>query len=762
MNKFIFILTLIFCFSNSYSYSQNVLRGRIVDQDEIPIANAQITEGNFRNTTFSNFEGEFTLKFFSNDNLILYTAQGFDSLRMSIGETNDIVVFLNRNDSVNPYNLAGYAGFTDFLVKNPNKNLETMPYFLGESDINRQLQMLPGVEQGNEGYSNLFVRGGDVDQNLMLYNGTPIYNFNHLFGISSTFHNRSISNTKLYKGITNAKYGGRTSSVISLESAKNANFSKLEGELEISPLNAGLYIENIVKDKSYFTISARRSWVDLLFPTESRQNDFNFNFYDLQINLGKKLKKNDRIDISFLNTRDLYFFAFNDFDSINFQNTNYGLTQTWGNLVGSVKYSKQMQENLSYSNSLHYSGYRSKTSFSEQIITRSFITPNSEDVLDRGIRDIMAISDWNYIYNNQSKINFGVQAIARFFLTGRERFTATNYPGIDDINEVLGEKNYVPSYEVSIYGENHYQKTKNFSADFGLRTTVYSYKDFQTVVAEPRININFYMTKNDVVKFAYNRHNQFVNQLNLGTIGSPDNIWVPATALLAPQISNVLEGSYERGLGKDYSGTISVFFKDLANLSQVSNFDDVSNPENNWELFVFQGSGSVYGLELMLQKNTGVFSGWIGYTYGKSTRSFEALQDEPYLFSYDRTHMMKIYVNLTSTDEWNFGLNYVLGSGQLFSLPIGKFKDIDGNDQLQYNELNNYRSPAYQRLDLSLVRNKQVFGPEQQWKFYLYNVLGTRNPLNINPTFPDGGVTKLVVERSYLAFVPGIAYVVKF
>ncbi len=760
MRKHILILFVIVCFSSGYA--QNVLRGRIVDQNEIPIANAQVTEGNFKNTTFSDFEGKFVLSFYSNENTILYTADGCDSLRMSIGETNDIVVFLNRSEKVNPYNLAGYTGYTDFIVKNANKHLETMPYFLGESDINRQLQMLPGVEQGNEGYSNLFVRGGDVDQNLMLYNGTPIYNFNHLFGISSTFHNRSISNTKLYKGVTEAKYGGRTSSVISIESAKNANYSKFEGEFEISPLNAGIYIEKIVKDKSYFTISGRRSWIDLLFPTESRQNDFNFNFYDLQINMGKKLKNNDKIDISFLSTRDLYFFAFNNFDSVNLQNTNFGFTQTWANLVGSVKYTKLYSDKLVTSNSLHYSGYRSKTALSELVITRSFINPYSEDVLDRGVRDVMAISDWDYAYTNHSKINVGLQANARFFLTGRETYTATNYPGSADINETIGASNYEPSFEISLYGENHYKKAEDFSADFGIRTTLYSYNGYQKFVAEPRLNVAFYMGKNDVIKFAYNRHNQFVNQLNLGSMGSPNNIWVPATELLAPQSSNILEASYEKALGKEYSGVINVFYKDMSNLSQVSNFDDVSNPENNWESFVFQGNGSSYGAELMLQKNSGLFTGWIGYTYGQSTRSFEDLQDEPYLFSYDRTHMMKMYVNFTSTDEWNFGLNFLIGSGQLFSLPIGKFRDIDGNVQLQYNELNNYRSPAYQRLDLSLVRKKSTIGPEQQWKFYLYNALGTRNPININPTFPDGGVTQLVVERSYLAFVPGVAYIIKF
>jgi hypothetical protein len=754
---FLFVLVII-CFSNVYS--QNILRGVIVDQDEKPISNTKIAEGSGKNFTFSDFEGKFILHYFSDESTLTFSSLGCDSLKMAMPGTDNIVVFLTRQEGVNPYNLAGYTGYTDFLVKNANKHLETMPYLFGESDINRQLQMLPGVEQGNEGYSNLFVRGGEVDQNLMMYNGTPIYNFNHIFGLSSVFHNRSIDNTRLYKGISPAKFGGRASSYISLESAKNASFSKFEGELEISPLNAGIYIENINKDKNYFTVSARRSWIDLLFPTESRQNDFNFNFYDLQVNYGQKLDKNNRIDFSIMSTRDLYFLAFND--TSNNQYVNYGFTQQWGNLVSSVKYSHRYNDNFNASHSLHYSGYQSQIKLSEEVIDRSFVNPFSEDKLERGVRDVMAISDWDYLRSNTSAINFGLQANIRSFLTGKELFSATNYPGQEDIYSIVGSTNYEPSIELSAYAENHSRQSDDFGMDYGIRTTFYNYSGFSKFVLEPRFNISYNLKKNDVVKFAYNRHNQFLSQLNVGTIGSPNNIWVPATSQLAPQKLDIIEASYEKALGRDYSGTLNIFFKSLSNLSEVSNLDDAADPQNNWEQYIFEGDGSAYGAELMLQKNNGLFTGWISYTYGKSDRYFADLQDEPYLFSYDRTHMMKMYINFTSDDEWNFGMNYILGSGQLFTVPIGKFNDIDGNTQLQYDELNNYRSPAYQRLDISVVRNKNYFLPEQQWKFYLYNVLGTRNPININPTFPNGGLTSLVIERTYIAFVPGVAYIVKF
>ncbi|MFB1003653.1 MAG: hypothetical protein QMC70_05905, partial [Bacteroidia bacterium] len=177
-----------------------------------------------------------------------------------------------------------------------------------------------------------------------------------------------------------------------------------------------------------------------------------------------------------------------------------------------------------------------------------------------------------------------------------------------------------------------------------------------------------------------------------------------------------------------------------------------------------QGTGKVFGAEVMLQRTTGKFNGWMSYTYSKSTRNFESLFANDFDFTYDRPHMFKMHANYTNEDaDWNFGLNIVVGSGQLFTLPIGKFLDQNDEIQLQYNTLNNYRSPLYTRLDLSLVRLKSNFGLDQEWRFYLYNALGSRNPLNISADFEgNSNFNVLQVNRAYLAYVPGVAYIVKF
>jgi hypothetical protein len=184
----------------------------------------------------------------------------------------------------------------------------------------------------------------------------------------------------------------------------------------------------------------------------------------------------------------------------------------------------------------------------------------------------------------------------------------------------------------------------------------------------------------------------------------------------------------------------------------------------DWQGSVIQGEGNAWGVEVMLQKSEGSFNGWLSYAYSKSTRNFEDLFAADFDFTYDRPHMLKIHANYyDELADWNFGMNIIIGSGQLFTLPIGKFLDNNDEIQLQYNTLNNYRSPMYTRLDISLMRLKNSYGLDQEWRFYLYNTLGSRNPLNIGVDFDgNSNFSALQVDRAYLAYIPGVAYIVKF
>lgn len=761
----ILCLTLLIITFTYNALAQKNTRGRVVDQDENPIPFVKVQEPETGNVSYTNDKGEFILRYFESESKLIFSALGYDSLSLALPYNTFTTVFLTAHESTNPYHLGFMVGFLDFKNKNKNKNLQNMTYFLGESDINRQLQMLPGIEQGTEGYSNLFVRGGEVDQNLMLYNGTPIYNSNHIFGLSSVFHQRSIANTSISRGISSAKYGGRLSSIISLESSKSGEYSGVKGEFEMTPINAGIYMESIKKDKSYFTLSARRSWIDLLLPAESKQRSLNANIYDFQVGFGKYLKNGDKLDFSFMNTRDLYFIAFETTDTAN-GNTpvTFGLTQRWYNILASVSYTEQVNPKLRREHSIHYSSYKNKNDYSQETYDFNLTeNPLVEEKLERGIRDIGLKTDWEYAYSNKHQLSFGWQNTFRQFLIGANNLISKNYPNQADIDTIVGNPNYETSIESSFYGEDKLVINKDLILDGGLRATIYNFDGFTKLVAEPRLHLTYFLKHNDVFKMGYNRHNQFVNQLNLGRSGSPDNIWVPATSDILPQNSNVIELGYERKLGRQYSGSLNFYYKSMQNLSTVSNLNDASNPEKDWRSSVVQGSGKAYGAELLFQKSKGDFTGWISYAYSKSVRTFTNLYENEFLFSFDRPHMIKVYGNYTNKySPWNFSFNYLVGSGQLFTLPIGKFRDINGQLQLEYNTLNNYRSPLYQRLDVSAGRRNGFSGLDREWRFFVYNVLMNRNPLYVNADFSDASYTELQVNRNYLAFVPGVCYIIRF
>jgi hypothetical protein len=462
----------------------------------------------------------------------------------------------------------------------------------------------------------------------------------------------------------------------------------------------------------------------------------------------------------------LYFVSFTSQDSSSGTSTPvaYGFTQKWSNLVSSVKYSQRISPTTKAEHSIHYSGYKSTINLKQETFNSQLLSiPTTERLLTRGVRDIGLQSNWTHHLNNKHSLSFGGQTQSRLLLIGRYDYSAVGYPGLSDISSVSGNPKYELSQEAVFYGEDKFRFNEDIILDYGLRNVFYKYGDFSKFVVEPRLHATAYLKNDDVIKAGYNRHNQFVSQLNLGQTGGPGNIWVPATELIAPQVTNMLEGSYERKLGSSYSASLNLYLKTMSNLLQVTNLSDASDPELDWQSSVVQGTGRSYGAELFLQKSTGTFTGWISYAYSKSTRNFEDLYDEDFLFSFDRPHMLKIYANYTrDARPWNFGVNYIIGSGQLFTLPIGKFRDVNGTIQLEYNTLNNYRSPVYQRIDLSLVRLKDNYGLGQEWRFYLYNALGNRNPLYVNADFTDNTYTKLVVNRNYLAFVPGVAYIVKF
>lgn len=741
------------------AYADNIVKGIVLTTGEVPIANVRIQEENSKNVTFSGSDGRFVLHYYNSSSNLVITHPDFETLKVGISDSIEQKIFLTLLPDGNIYNLAHPAGFTDFIMKNPNKRLENMPYLGGEADVNRQLQMLPGVEHGAEGFSNLIVRGGNVDENLMLYNGTPVYNYNHLFGITSLFHTNGIDNVKLSKGSYSSKYGGRISSLIEVETAKTSEYSGVSGEFEISPITAGLYLRSIKKGDHYFTASFRRSYFDLLLPIEVRINDFNANLYDLQLSYGKTLKNGDQLDLSFMSTKDNYLISLQS--NLDTNNIRYKLRYNWGNVIASAKYTHKYSRRLETNLSLHYSGFKSNEGLEQQIINVIGV-PSAAQTRTSGIREYILQNNYNYEINNGSAIRFGLQAFVKTYRRLYTHFVTNDYPGYEDTDEYLGERAYKPTFEIVQYGEYKYHFSEKLEMIGGLRNTIYVNDSFINVYPEPRLHFYRKLDHRSVMKLGFNRNTQFIKLINTGGTGDPTNYYVPATDQVRPQISNILEMAYERKVGKQYSLSLNAYFKEMQNIQIVDNFSDIDDVENDWQNHIIQGNGTSYGLEIMFQKNGGMLTGWASYTLSRASRTFEDLSLDPFLFDYDRTHMLKMYATIELGEFWDFGFNYLLGSGQLFSIPTGKFYDVDGNLQLEYTSPNNFRSPAYHRLDISILKVNEESYIDQTWKFYVNNLLGFRNPLSVSAEFDNASLTNMQIQRSYLFPIPGIAYIVRF
>lgn len=743
---------------STYGFAQEVLNGLVINSKEIPIANVKIQEVGTSNLCYSRSDGTFTLFRYSDEGSLMFSHNDYDSL-VRFGDSSSIKVFLTLNG--NEYNLGYLAAYTDFSTKNANKRLENMPYLLGEADVNRQLQMLPGVEHGNEGFSNLLIRGGNVDENLMLYNGTPVYNYNHLFGLSSLFHNNSIGDVKLHKGISSSKFGGRLSSVIEVETPKNSEFSGLSRELETSLLSAGLHIRNFNKGKDYFTFSARRSYIDLMYPIEFRQNELNAYLYDVQLNYGRFLKNGDLLEFSLMVSHDKYFeVARYEPDSVTVLRRD--LDFNWGNILGSVKYNQKFNDQLKAEHSVHFSDFKSTLDVEYQILNLvgSGGIPTFVQEDKRGIREYIGQSNWEYNYENNTDIYFGSQLNIKTYRPIYTEVSSTNFDNEADSEDQFGVKRYQGSVEFTLYGE--YARTFNkLEVIGGFRSTLYNYKELTGVYFEPRLNLHYKLDNNTILKMAYNRNHQFTKLINTGGTEGVYNFWVPATDRVRPQVADIVSLDIERKIGDDYAAVASVYYKDMRNIHVVNNFYEAIDAEVDWQDQIFLGSGTAYGVELMFQKHWGMVTGWVGYSYAKSDRLFPDLSVEPFSFAFDRRHMLKAYMNMKFNRYWDFGINALYGSGQLFSIPDGIFYDLEGNLQLEYSSFNNYQSQDYQRIDLSVSKVRRSSSMNQKWKFYLYNTLSRKNTLSLSPGF-ESGFTTFEVDRLYVSIVPGVSYLITF
>ncbi|MCG8327198.1 MAG: TonB-dependent receptor [Chitinophagales bacterium] len=666
--------------------------------------------------------------------------------------------------------------------------IATLPSF-GEKDIFRSLQLLPGISGSNESSSGLYVRGGTPDQNLILFDEFTVYHVDHLFGFFSAFNSNAIKDVQLYKGGFGAKYGGRLSSVVEL-TGKDGNSQKFNMGGGLSLLSINGFIESPFDDgKGSFLIAGRRSFQSQFYsnifddftnigsrnasgsddgatPPGGRrfgqqQVEPSSYFYDLNAKATYRLNQKDILSFSFYNGQDKLDNSRNTDNSafgnrniaFGFDRKNTDLTK-WGNWGSALKWSRRWN-NQFYSNvNLSYSNYYSERDRSDETaITRedTTFTINNGSFEYNDLKDISLKMDNEWQLSSNNLLEFGLQSSYNDI--------AYQYQQNDTI-EVLNRLDQ--GFTNSIYLQDRHTFSQKLILTGGIRSTHYSVNN--QLYNEPRASLTYLLTNKIKLKGAWGKYYQFATRIVREDIqqGSRD-FWLLADDESVPisSATHYITGvSYETPI---YLFDLEVYLKELDGLSEYTTRFTPSgfgpNSTLNYEEFFYTGSGVAKGIELLLQKKTGRFTGWIGYTLGEVKYDFEAFGDKPFYANQDQTHELKVIGNY-KLGKWTFGGSFIYASGRPYTAPIGYYEVdlLDGNTAtfFEVSDKNAFRLPDYHRLDLSCTYDFRLGSSKANLGLSIYNLYGRNNVWYKEYEVVEGEL--LETDVSLLGFTPSLFF----
>ena len=617
------------------------------------------------------------------------------------------------------------------------EEIKSIPAFMGEVDILKTIQLLPGVKSSGDGNSGFYVRGGGPDQNLILLDEAVVYNASHLFGFFSVFNGDAIKNIALIKGGMPAQYGSRLSSVLDI-SMKEGNNQKFQCEGGIGVIASRLTIQGpIKKDTSSFIISARRTYIDaLVSPFIKSSSPFKgsgYYFYDLNTKINYMISDKDRLFLSGYFGRDV--FTYNNKDN------GFKVNIPWGNATTSLRWNHLFSNKLFVNTSAIFSDYN----FSFGAEQSGF-----EFKLFSGIRDWNLKTDFSYFPNVLHEIKFGTNYTFHTFTPSNA--TAKSGEVEFDLGKIV--KDY--AHEAAIYLSDDFDVTEKIKIHGGLRysffmkvgpfdryvkdvqgntTDTLHYSAGEKVKAygglEPRISIRFTTGPASSVKASFTQNYQYVHLASLSAVALPTDIWVPSSELVKPQLARQYALGYFKNFKKDmYESSVEVYYKDMRNLVE---YKEGATPGNNVRdnadnYFTF-GTGQSYGAEFFLKKRSGKLNGWVGYTLSWTDRNFPDLNNGKTFFAkYDRRHDISIVGIYDFNARWTFSSTFVYSTGNAMTLPVARYI-IEGRIVNEYGDRNSFRMDAYHRLDLAAtLKGKPHKRFQSSWSFSIYNVYNRKNP----------------------------------
>lgn len=657
------------------------------------------------------------------------------------------------------------------------EKIKTLPAFLGEVDILKSIQLLPGVSSAGEGNSGFYVRGGGPDQNLILLDEANVYNASHLFGFFSVFNSDAIQNVTLTKGNMPANYGGRLSSVLDIQ-MKEGNNKRVGMQGGIGFVSSRFTIEGpIKKDTGSFIISARRTFIDLFFgkPFVKESSSISGNkyfFYDLNAKVNYRLSNKDRVFLSGYFGRDVFNFKSPD--------SEFFVKVPWGNATATARWNHLFNDRLFLNTSLIYTNYKFEFEGGQNDFSFKLFS---------GITDYNLKEDFTWLPNVNHTVKFGGQYIFHVFVPSNA--TAKAGEVSFDIGKILRQY----AHDAAVYINDEYEINDKWLVNAGLRFTLFQqvgpferyindpitgqatdtlhYSQGQNVKtythAEPRFALRYSINHLSSLKASVSQNYQYIHLASLSSISLPTDTWIPSSDKVKPQSSVQYALGYFRNLKNNtYESSVELYYKSMQN--QIE-YEEGFLPENtvnsNLDNYFVSGKGWSYGAEFFLKKNKGKFNGWIGYTLAWTKRKFPDLNNGKVFFpKYDRRHDVSVVLSYDISKRWTLGATWVYATGNLNTFPERVFVLSNGDILEDYGgQRNNYRLAPYHRMDVSAtLKGKPHKRYESSWNFAIFNVYNRYNPYIIyfDKTYSADKITIQAKQISLFPLIPSVTYNFKF
>ncbi len=799
------------------SKQRYTISGHIIDnRSSETLIGTHVIENNSQRGTVSNSYGFYSITLPEGQTELIFSYMGYTTQKHTFDLTKDMVCNVRMEDNNQLQEIvvlsdkietgiqATHMGSHDI----PMAQIKNTPSLLGETDVMKTIQLMPGVQAGTDGSSGLYVRGGNADQNLILLDGVPIYNADHLLGFFSVFTPEAIKKVTLFKSSFPARFGGRLSSVVDVRT-NDGDMQKYHGMVSIGLLTSKLQFEGpIVKDRTSFHITARRSYIDLLTrPFMSKSNDFGYSMFDTHVKLNHRFSDRSRFFLSFYSGKDNFIYKSEE-DYYGYEWDSYDKDKShlrWGNTVVSGRWNYIFNNRLFSNTTLAYNKY----GFDLDAKSESRSTSTGTNYQNRydsryrsGISDLSYQVDFDYYPHPRHHVKFGSGYLYHSFRPETE-----TYRQIEKDNDKIEEDVFknsdnamIYAHEASVYLEDNFKVSERFSLNPGVHLSLFHVQQKSYYSIQPRLSARYQVTSNIAVKAAYTQMRQYIHLLTNSQLSLPMDLWVPVTENIKPMHSNQYStGIYYTGI-RHWELSAEAYFKDMHNVLEYKDGVSFLGTSTDWEKKVEMGKGRAAGLELMIQKKAGATTGWLAYTLSRSDRKFAEggiNQGKRFPYTYDRRHMVNLTLNHAFSDRIDIGATWTFATGGTLTIaeettaiirPPGEtnnyyYTNAPGffwgwsHENKNQNHIhqegyiehrNNFRIPSSHTLNVGINFHKKTKHGIRTWNVSVYNVYNTMNPsLVYKKTHLHWNGERVdqyskIKKITLLPFLPSFSYTYKF